>query len=154
MNKYVIIGILLLVIVSGVMVVIKTKSQPEQEVASSDSEPMASPDNKQDAKVEGANTQNKEATVSAQEFTVVGSNFQFVPNELKVKKGDKVKIIFQNQDGTHNLRIDALNVTTKVIQGGETDSVEFTADKTGKFEYYCSIGKHRQMGMTGMLTVE
>lgn len=45
-------------------------------------------------------------------------------------------------------------VKTKVINGGETDTVEFTPDKAGSFEYYCSVGKHRAMGMKGTVTVE
>jgi nitrite reductase (NO-forming) len=40
------------------------------------------------------------------------------------------------------------------VNGGETTSVEFVADKTGTFEYYCSVGAHRAMGMTGSLVVE
>ena len=32
--------------------------------------------------------------------------------------------------------------------------VEFTVDKTGTFEYYCSVGQHRANGMVGNLIVE
>lgn len=88
------------------------------------------------------------------EFTVIGSNFAFAPNTLSVKKGDKVKITFVNSGGFHDLKIDELNVATKKIQGGAQEVVEFTADKIGSFEYYCSIGEHRAMGMKGTLTVE
>lgn len=42
----------------------------------------------------------------------------------------------------------------KIIEGGQEDVIEFTPDKAGSFEYYCSVGKHREMGMKGMLTVE
>src|SRR3989344_3152875 len=47
-------------------------------------------------------TQTKTATRS---FTVIGSNFKFSLAEIKVKQGDTVKIIFQNQSGTHNWKI-------------------------------------------------
>ena len=33
-------------------------------------------------------------------------------------------------------------------------TAEFTADKVGSFEYYCSVGSHRSMGMKGVLKVE
>ncbi len=91
---------------------------------------------------------------SVKEFTVNGSNFAFSPTTLIVKKGDKVRIIFKNEGGFHDLKIDEFNVATKKIQGGAQDTVEFTADKVGSFEYYCSIGEHRAMGMKGTLTVE
>ncbi len=32
--------------------------------------------------------------------------------------------------------------------------VEFTADKKGTFEYYCSVGEHRVNGMKGKFIVE
>lgn len=140
MNKYIIVGVLLLVVIGGVVFMAQNKDQESANEMTSMTQ------------VEATTSGSKNAPVP--ELTVVGSNFKFVPNTLSVKQGDKVKIIFQNQEGTHNLRIDALNVATKIIQGSETDIVEFTADKVGQFEYYCSIGKHRQMGMKGMLTVE
>ncbi|MDQ5952387.1 MAG: plastocyanin, partial [Patescibacteria group bacterium] len=70
-----------------------------------------------------------------------------------VQKGDTVRIIFKNEDGFHDLKIDEFNVATKQIQGGAEETVEFVADKAGTFEYYCSVGKHRDMGMKGTITV-
>lgn len=87
-------------------------------------------------------------------FTVTGSNFAFAPKTLTVNKGDKVKIIFKNSGGTHDIKIDEFSVASAKIQGGAETTVEFTADKVGTFEYYCSIGTHRAMGMVGTLTVK
>ena len=42
--------------------------------------------------------------------------------------------------------------TVKMVRGN--DSVTVVSDKTGSFEYYCSVGTHRQMGMKGTLTVK
>ena len=89
----------------------------------------------------------------AKEFTVSGSNFSFTPKTLTVKKGDKVKITFKNTGGFHDFKIDEFKVATAQIQGGNEETVEFVADKAGSFEYYCSVGKHRAMGMVGTLTV-
>ncbi len=87
-------------------------------------------------------------------FTVVGSNFSFTPNQLTVNKGDTVKITFKNSDGNHNWVLDEFNARTNVISGGQEQTIQFVADKTGTFEYYCSVGTHRQMGMKGTLTVK
>ena len=54
----------------------------------------------------------------------------------------------------HDWVLDEFNAKTKVIQGGQTDTVEFTASKAGTFEYYCSVGQHRQMGMVGKFIVQ
>lgn len=88
------------------------------------------------------------------EFTAAGSNFKFSPSEIKVKKGDTVKITFKNTSGIHNLFIDEFNVATKTIQAGQEETVQFIADKAGTFEYYCSVGTHRAMGMVGKFIVE
>jgi plastocyanin len=87
-------------------------------------------------------------------FTVSGSNFSFSPKEIKVKKEDKVKIMFKNTGGTHNWVLDEFSAKTAEIEDGESAEVTFTADKSGTFEFYCSVGSHRAMGMKGNLIVE
>ncbi len=88
-------------------------------------------------------------------FTVESSNFTFDIKEIKVKKGDKVKIVLKNKEGLHDWVVDEFNGgKTKQLKAGEEDTIEFVADKVGTFEYYCSVMKHRQMGMVGKLIVE
>lgn len=91
---------------------------------------------------------------AVKEFRVVGKNFAFVPSTITVKKGDKVKIIFENSEGFHDFKIDEYGVATKKTKSPTTEVLEFTADKAGSFEYYCSVGEHRSMGMKGTLKVE
>ncbi len=88
------------------------------------------------------------------EFVVTGSSFKFAPSEIQIKRGDTVRIIFKNAAGFHDFTIDELNAKTKQIKSGDTDTIEFVAEKTGTYEYYCSVGNHRQMGMVGNLVVE
>lgn len=90
----------------------------------------------------------------AKEIIVEGSNYKFAPDKITVKKGEKTRIVFKNTGGVHDFRVDELNIATAVIQGDKEDFVEFTADKTGEFEFYCSVDGHRQMGMKGTMTVE
>ena len=90
-------------------------------------------------------------------FDITGGSFYFTPNEIKVKQGDKVTIIFTNVGGMHNLTfVDFGGIATKTIQGGQSDTIEFTADKKGTFEFYCSVGGgyHRMMGQVGVLLVQ
>ena len=93
-------------------------------------------------------------STDVKEFTITGSSFSFSQSTINVKKGDTVKITFKNSGGMHDFVLDDFSVRTKVISSGETDSIQFTADKTGQFEYYCSVANHRAMGMKGTLTVE
>ncbi|MEK7567767.1 MAG: plastocyanin/azurin family copper-binding protein [Patescibacteria group bacterium] len=99
-------------------------------------------------------TPTTQSSATTKTFIVNGSSFAFDPKTIEVNKGDKVKIIFKNTGGKHDWKIDEFNATTKIINGGEEDIVEFIADKTGSFEYYCSVGSHRAMGMKGTLVVK
>lgn len=92
--------------------------------------------------------------MTAKTIEVSSQNFSFTPSEITVKKGETVKIVFTNTLGMHDFVIDDLGVRTPVVKQGEKSEVEFTPEKTGVYEYYCSVGNHRKMGMKGTLTVE
>jgi cytochrome c oxidase subunit 2 len=84
------------------------------------------------------------------EITITASNFQFDQTEIHVKKGDKIKLTFKNAAGAHGLEIPAYNVKLT-----KPDTVEFTADKAGTFDYDCAVlcGTGHD-NMTGKLIVE
>lgn len=100
---------------------------------------------------QNVNTTDKE---SVKTFEIEGKPFEFSQKEIKVKKGERVKIIFKNTEGFHDLVIDEFNAKTKQIKTGETDTIEFVADKQGTFEFHCSVPGHKEKGMEGMLIVE
>lgn len=97
---------------------------------------------------------SSDSTATVKSFTIEGANFKFNPNQITVNKGDTVRITFKNTEGTHNFIIDDFNVKSKLLKTGEEDTVSFVADKTGSFDYYCSVGNHRAMGMQGTLVVQ
>ena len=88
------------------------------------------------------------------EFNLIAANFKYDLAEIRVQEGDKVRINLSAGQGLHDWVIDEFNVKTSQIQAGETASVEFVANRKGEFEYYCSVGNHRAMGMVGKLIVE
>jgi plastocyanin len=88
------------------------------------------------------------------EFAVTGKNFEFSLKEIRVVKGDYVRINFTSTDGFHDWMLDEFNVATERVTTGNSASVEFVADKTGSFEYYCSVGNHKELGMKGALIIE
>lgn len=102
---------------------------------------------------DGGDSATDEMTASINTIEVTGSSFKFDPTEIMVKKGDTVRIVFTNSDGMHDFVIDEFDARTKVLKDGESETIEFVADQAGKFEYYCSVGQHRQMGMVGNLIV-
>lgn len=90
----------------------------------------------------------------AQEFDLVASNFKYDVTEIRVKKGDTVIINLTSEEGFHDWMVDEFDARTRQLQVGESDTVQFVADRSGTFEFYCSVGNHRQMGMVGALVVE
>lgn len=110
------------------------------------------------AAIEPTSTQTTDqgnATISGEQtFDVSGESLSYSLKEMKVKQGDKVTINFTNNEAFHDLNLDEFSVKTSVIGAGKTESITFTADKKGTFEYYCSVGNHRAQGMVGNLIVE
>ena len=93
-------------------------------------------------------------TPEVREFTITAKNFSLTPNTITVQKGDTVKITFVNSDGFHDFKIDEFNISTNKISTDKQEIVTFVADKTGSFEYYCSVGNHKSMGMKGILSIK
>lgn len=173
MGLWIAIVILALAVLAGGYMLMKKKTSPDQTAGQEQNTKPAETDNaltapqapaEQPAQIPAqdqtlkatSSTPPVQAAPTTQEktFTVEGGEFYFKPNTITVNKGDKVKIIFNNVEGFHDFLIDEIaGAKTKRIQGGQTDTIEFTVDKTGSFEYYCSVGSHRQMGMKGTLIV-
>ncbi|NDK09958.1 multicopper oxidase domain-containing protein [Candidatus Gracilibacteria bacterium] len=87
-------------------------------------------------------------------FTVLGSNYEYDIKEMRVKEGDEVSITFRSVDGFHDWVVDEFDAATEKVETDGETTVTFIADKTGTFEYYCSVGQHRANGMVGTLIVE
>lgn len=146
MNK-IIIGILVIAVIGGGILFLQ-QGQTEQKTNVLAQEDVA------EITVIANPGESSPAAAATKTFTVEGGNFTFSVKEMKVKKGDNVQVVFQNKEGFHDWILDEFNAKTKQIKAGETETIEFVADKIGTFEYYCSVGKHRQMGMVGKLIVE
>lgn len=105
--------------------------------------------------VQSGSSTVESASPAVKEFVVEAGNFKFSVKEMKVKKGDTVRVVFKNTEGFHDWVLDEFaGAKTKQLQAGKEETIEFVVDKTGTFEYYCSVGQHRANGMVGKLIVE
>ncbi|KKS32715.1 MAG: Plastocyanin [Candidatus Amesbacteria bacterium GW2011_GWA2_42_12] len=164
MNKKLLVIVLVLVLVAGLVVggVLLLRSSnpkslpagrqdqipnPKVETTTTVVTPTATP-------IVEATSEAKIIEGETKTFVVEGSSYKFVPAVIKVNKGDNVIITFKNSGGVHDFVIDEFDVKTNQIGEEEEEDVEFVADKTGTFEFYCSVGNHRKMGMVGQLIVE
>lgn len=98
------------------------------------------------------NTGTKSA--DAKEIIVTGQNFSFSPNSITVPVGQKTRIVFKSVGGVHDFVVDELSIKTATVQTDDSDWVEFTPAKAGSYQFYCSVGNHKAMGMVGTLLVQ
>ena len=99
----------------------------------------------------GADGQGQESTTGeTKQFTIEATNFEFDLKEIKVNKGDTVKITLKNTQGLHGVEIKGYDVEI-----GDGKTVSFVADQAGEFDYLCSIFcGEGHADMTGTLIVE
>jgi plastocyanin len=84
---------------------------------------------------------------------VSASNYEFSPDVIQVENGQTVRIVLTSTQGTHDWVVDEFSAATALVLAGNTRAVDFVADQTGEFEFYCSVENHRALGMVGTLTV-
>jgi plastocyanin len=154
MNNTSITVAIIIILVLGGFFLFKSKGVAPTETEINNSMPVPT------SEVEGAPVTEKvveevseDPSAIVKEFSVNAAPFSFTPSTMTVNKGDTVKITVKNTKGTHDLKIDEFNASTHLLNAGETDTISFVADKAGTFEYYCSIGNHRVLGMVGTLFV-
>lgn len=103
---------------------------------------------------EAPNTAGSSESNTAQ-ISVQGNEFAFMPSTLDVKLGQPVTLTFENTGKyPHNFVISDLNVQSKKLMPGESDTVTFTPTKAGSFPYLCTIPGHADKGMKGTITVQ
>lgn len=72
------------------------------------------------------------------EVHVSARQFAFDPGEVRVRQGERVRLIITSADVTHGFSILEYSINRQVAPG-QTVVVEFTADKPGRFPIYCSV---------------
>jgi cytochrome c oxidase subunit 2 len=85
----------------------------------------------------------------------VPENGNFAPQLLRVPAGEKIKLRVRNVDTvTHGFAIPALQVDAGEIKAGHTAIVEFTPEKPGQYDYYCTVWcSEFHLQMRGILEV-
>jgi nitrite reductase (NO-forming) len=89
-------------------------------------------------------------------FVGVGGDIEGIVNpDLKAKPGDTIELkLIIGDGGFHDLAVPDLGGATQQIGGnGKEASVSFKAEKSGVFNYYCTVPGHRQAGMQGKLII-
>jgi len=159
MAKIIIGAVIAVLIIAGIFIWIsQSSSNNNQDIVSNKNQENQNVSNKNQ---ENQNNQlvNESGMQSLETFKITGKNYEFnmygIKNpDMRVIKGDKIKIQFSSTEGYHDWVIDEFNARTQKVNPEDgVVTVEFIADKIGTFEYYCSVGSHRSMGMKGKFIV-
>ena len=105
-------------------------------------------------------------------LTVRAFEWGFEPEAIVLQRGEEVRIVLDN-DGEilHNLKIDDLEAeliesrSTGPLTGaddqlfvgaddGQQGTLIFVPQQSGEFTFYCTLERHRQLGMEGTVIVE
>ena len=113
------------------------------------------------AKSPNATAAGKERIVrngSTVEVFMTAMRSHYTPDVIRVRKGDRVVLHITNiettRDATHGFAIPRYNKQAS-LDPGEVVTVEFTADRTGSFAYYCTeFCSALHLEMQGWLLVE
>ncbi len=79
----------------------------------------------------------------------------FSPQLVTVPFGEKIKLRIRNVDTvTHGFAIPALEVDAGEIKAGHSTMVEFTPEKPGRYDFYCTVWcSEFHLQMKGVLEV-
>jgi cytochrome c oxidase subunit II len=80
---------------------------------------------------------------SPRRIEIAARRFSYKPNEITLKKGERVTLVFRAKDVTHGIKIDEFNVNSELKKGRDAE-ITVTPKEVGHFEgrcaYYCGTG--------------
>ena len=98
----------------------------------------------------------EESGAAAREtIEIAATDFAFGPAEIEVDESGVYSFRLVNRgESTHALEIEGQGVEEATAEIGPGESAEVRVElQAGRYELYCPVGNHREMGMEGTLTV-
>ena len=88
------------------------------------------------------------------EIRMTARKYRFDPQEIRVREGERVRLLITALDRKHGIRIKEFGIKTVLEKGKET-VVEFVAERAGEYKFKCSVRcGWRHGSMKGKLIVE
>jgi uncharacterized cupredoxin-like copper-binding protein len=96
------------------------------------------------------------AIPGAHEVRVEAANFTFTPNEIRLPHGADVNLTLNNPAANgvvHDLTMPALGIHL-VANPGETKTIGLRGLVAGRYDAYCGVPGHAELGMRATVVVE
>ncbi len=98
--------------------------------------------------------QEAQRGAGVREIRMTARKYRFDPKEIRVREGERVRLLITALDRKHGIRIKEFGVKTVLEEGKET-VVEFVAERAGEYKFKCSVRCGLRHGsMKGNLIVE
>src|SRR5271167_2772494 len=102
------------------------------------------------APAQAQQAQSSQDQTSPRTINITAKRFSFDPAEVKLKKGETVKLVLKSEDVTHGFFSRPLKLDLD-IPAGKTTEATLTPQTAGKFsiicDHFCGVG-HGNMKMT------
>jgi uncharacterized cupredoxin-like copper-binding protein len=85
------------------------------------------------------------------------TDFKLNPSDPKVKAGPVTFNVSNDGQTVHSLEVEGPNGDEELqsdLSPGQSGVLSVDLSKPGKYEFYCPIGNHKQLGMKGEITVQ
>lgn len=77
------------------------------------------------------------AAQAPRRIEITASRFSYTPNEITLKKGEPVVLVFHSTDVTHGFKLPEMNIKSEIKKGEDTE-VAFTPTEAGHFVGKCA----------------
>ncbi|MFO7966590.1 MAG: PQQ-dependent sugar dehydrogenase [Archaeoglobaceae archaeon] len=93
--------------------------------------------------------------MKSKDIMVNGTEWMFEPTNITVVEDSNVTIMFRNVGSLdHDLYIEGYDVSTDLIPPGTSDTINFVANTSGEFDFWCTVPGHRDEGLEGKLIIQ
>jgi uncharacterized cupredoxin-like copper-binding protein len=93
----------------------------------------------------------------SQTVNMTAADFKFNPSDTSVKSGNVTFNLKNDGQQPHSLEIEDVNGQDQELEGEVTPGQSGTLTVNlppGKYEFYCPVDSHKEMGMEGEITVK
>jgi uncharacterized cupredoxin-like copper-binding protein len=97
------------------------------------------------------------AAGSGSNVDLSATEFKFTPSDPKVKSGQVTFDVSNDGQTVHSLEVEGPNGDEELqsdLSPGQKGVLSVDLSKPGKYEFYCPVGNHKQLGMKGEITVQ
>jgi uncharacterized cupredoxin-like copper-binding protein len=114
-------------------------------------------DNKDSSTKSAAPASSSSSGSVVQTVNVTETEFKLDPANPRISKPGEVEFKVKNDGQTqHTIEVEGPGGEKElepVLDPGKSGTLKVNLDKAGRFEWYCPVGNHKDLGMKGVITV-